>query len=64
MSDKPETPFHACHDLGWANGWIEDPPPIKWCKHLGHELKRGRISDNHSVEWCPFCGISFHIDES
>jgi hypothetical protein len=56
-------------NLGWANGWHEDPPEYKKCRELGHvtnSADEGWVK-NHgydTVYRCEICDILWHVDSS
>ena len=57
-------------DLGWANGWNEEPEMVKKCRELGH--KRSNKSDAPGVPYkcsthtvrCDTCHYFFKYDSS
>jgi len=58
----------AVVNLGWANGWKEDPAIVKRCRELGHDpmhnnLDRSMHGLNTEVR-CDVCGYVYHYDSS
>ncbi len=55
-------------DLGWANGWEEDPEIVRKCKELKHETSNVDIGPPfrglHHVVTCNICGYIYHYDSS
>jgi hypothetical protein len=48
-------------DLGYANGWKEDPEIVKKCQHV----KEVKNIGNHLIEFrCEICGYKFKVDSS
>ena len=55
-------------DLGWANGWAEDPAIVKACEKAGHKT----TTINRDPSWhglhnevrCGICRYVYHYDSS
>jgi len=53
-------------DLGWANGWGENPEIVKECKKAGHK-KNDICYDSyglHNKVVCHICKYIYHYDSS
>ncbi len=62
--------MQAVQDLGWANGWNEDPKIVVKCKQRGHVPEDRRLrafghSFGHAQEVrCDECGYKYKYDSS
>lgn len=54
------------NDLGWANGWKEEPEIVRECQKQGHETRQ--ISHDwyglHNECICDICKYIYHYDSS
>jgi hypothetical protein len=55
-------------DLGWANGWAEDPEIVKACAKAGHKPRDANRDPTghglHNVTICDICRYIYHYDSS
>ena len=55
-------------DLGWANGWREDPPIVKECQAKGHKTVDKNLDPSwhglHTMVTCHECKYIYHYDSS
>lgn len=62
MSDDTRT------DLGYANGWKEEPQQVKNCKAQNHPQRSQNLDPSHhgldTLYWCDVCGYQYHVDSS
>jgi len=67
IKNAPEG-MNLCLDLGWANGWAEDPQIVKQCKELGHTPRTYNLDPTmHGLDHeviCAKCGYMYHYDSS
>lgn len=51
-------------DLGFVNGWRENPKEYDACKAQGHKLIETNIGTCLNRWECPICKIHFDVDSS
>lgn len=55
-------------NLGWANGWHEDPGIVKRCKELKHKTSDVDVGPKwkglEHVVRCDICGYVYRYDSS
>ena len=55
-------------NLGWANGWKDDPELVTNCRKLNHAEKSKNLDHSHhgldTLYWCDICGYEYHVDSS
>ena len=61
MSDLNITVHGELKDLGYANGWKEDPEIVKKCQHVKEVKNIGNCLNEYS---CEICGFKFKVDSS
>ena len=49
-------------DLGFLNGWKNDPVEVKVCETIQHKLKRETIGNCLTKVYCPICDYFYKID--
>ncbi len=63
MDEEPKV-----KNLGWANGWKEDPEIVKECERLGHKPSNVDVGPPHRglehVVRCDICGYVYRYDSS
>jgi hypothetical protein len=66
--DGTRQPMRKLIDLGWANGWKEEPEIVKKCRQLGHELQEINMSTTYRQadyeRRCDICSYVSHVDMS
>jgi len=51
-------------DLGYANGWKDDPKEVKKCKKKGHERQQKTIGNCLTEYYCDKCRYKYKVDSS
>ncbi|MGA1712511.1 MAG: hypothetical protein ACO4CS_14615 [bacterium] len=52
-------------DLGWANGWIDEPIELVQCHEAGHTVRWKHDHEQHVTETvCEQCKYIYHADTS
>lgn len=68
MRNKIPAEAQDLKDLGYANGWPQDPPEEEGCKALGHQQKDVNLDPScrglDRLYYCVECGFRYHVDSS